>query len=112
MGWKKKQYQERLTALLKHRKHPLPSQRETRSVGSQIIKGLCNNKSNEPETLYCNHLISSFSGSKSELKSLIEKEVREQMLLVSGQLDQQMKEIVDQHSRVLKSPPLNHKAKK
>ncbi|XP_010734553.1 cilia- and flagella-associated protein 119 isoform X1 [Larimichthys crocea] len=51
-------------------------------------------------------------GSKSELKSLIEKEVREQMLLVSGQLDQQMKEIVDQHSRVLKSPPLNHKAKK
>ncbi|KAG8009105.1 hypothetical protein GBF38_011717 [Nibea albiflora] len=51
-------------------------------------------------------------GSRSELKSLIEKEVREQMSLVSGQLDQQMKEIVDQHSRVQKSPPLNHRAKK
>lgn len=33
----------------------------------------------------------SATGSKSELKMLIEQEVREQLLLVSGQLDQQMK---------------------
>ncbi|XP_040885423.1 coiled-coil domain-containing protein 189 [Toxotes jaculatrix] len=51
-------------------------------------------------------------GPKSELKALIEKEVREQMMLVSGQLDQRMKEIADQHSRVLGSPQQNHKAKK
>ncbi|XP_042364197.1 coiled-coil domain-containing protein 189, partial [Plectropomus leopardus] len=51
-------------------------------------------------------------GFKSELKTLIEKEVREQMTLVSGQLDQRMKDIADQHSRTLDSPQANHKAKK
>ncbi|XP_030255200.1 cilia- and flagella-associated protein 119 [Sparus aurata] len=51
-------------------------------------------------------------GSKSGLKALIENEVREQMMLVSGQLDQRMKEIADQHNRALESPQLNHKAKK
>ncbi|XP_049419803.1 coiled-coil domain-containing protein 189 [Epinephelus fuscoguttatus] len=51
-------------------------------------------------------------GLKSELKTLIEKEVREQMTLVSRQLDQQMKDIADQHSRALNTPQPNHKAKK
>nr|XP_046233005.1 coiled-coil domain-containing protein 189 isoform X2 [Scatophagus argus] len=50
-------------------------------------------------------------GSKSELKALIEKEVREQMMFMSGQLDQQMKEITDQHNRALESPQLHNKAK-
>uniref|UniRef100_A0A8C4DM01 Uncharacterized protein n=1 Tax=Dicentrarchus labrax TaxID=13489 RepID=A0A8C4DM01_DICLA len=48
----------------------------------------------------------------TELKALIEKEVKEQMMLVSGQLDQRMKEIAGQHNRALESPQLNHKAKK
>ncbi|XP_031699388.1 cilia- and flagella-associated protein 119 [Anarrhichthys ocellatus] len=48
----------------------------------------------------------------SELKALIEKEVREQMVLVSGQLDQRMKDIADQHNSALDSPLPNHKAKK
>lgn len=43
---------------------------------------------------------------------MIEKEVREQMVLVSGQLDQQIKEIVNQHYRATDSPQLNHKTKK
>eukprot|EP00064_Thunnus_orientalis_P001341 superscaffoldBa00000091_g1344 len=51
-------------------------------------------------------------GSKSELKALIEQEVREQMTLVSGQLDQRVKEIADQHNCVLDSLQPNHKAKK
>ncbi|XP_034414636.1 coiled-coil domain-containing protein 189 isoform X2 [Cyclopterus lumpus] len=42
---------------------------------------------------------------KSELKALIEKEVREQMVLVSGQLDQRMKDIADQHNNARESPP-------
>ncbi|XP_070782735.1 cilia- and flagella-associated protein 119 [Enoplosus armatus] len=51
-------------------------------------------------------------GSKADLKALIEKEVREQMMHVSGQLDQRMKEIADQHNSALDSPQANHKAKK
>lgn len=51
-------------------------------------------------------------GLKSELKALIEKEVREQMTLVSGQLDQRMKDIADKHSRAQNTPQPNHKAKK
>ncbi|KAG7226345.1 hypothetical protein INR49_013756 [Caranx melampygus] len=50
-------------------------------------------------------------GPTSELKKLIEKEVKEQMMLVSGQLDQQMKEIADQHNRALASPQPNHRPK-
>ncbi|XP_071319091.1 cilia- and flagella-associated protein 119 [Trachinotus anak] len=52
------------------------------------------------------------AGSTPQLKELIEKEVREQMMLVSGQLDQRIKEIADQHNRALDSPQPNHKAKK
>ncbi|XP_070707391.1 cilia- and flagella-associated protein 119 [Pempheris klunzingeri] len=48
-------------------------------------------------------------GSKSELQTLIEKEVKEQMTLLSGQLDQRVKEIADQHNS---PPPANHKARK
>ena len=77
----------------------------------RITKGLCQNKSNA-QTLYCNCFIFSLSGSKSELKALIEKEVREQMTLVSGQLDQRMKDIADQHNSAQDSPQPNHKAKK
>ncbi|XP_054454771.1 coiled-coil domain-containing protein 189 [Anoplopoma fimbria] len=51
-------------------------------------------------------------GIQSELKALIEKEVREQMVLVSGQLDQRMKDIADQHNSALDSPMPNHKVKK
>ncbi|XP_032357680.1 cilia- and flagella-associated protein 119 isoform X2 [Etheostoma spectabile] len=51
-------------------------------------------------------------GSKSELKALIEKEVREQMTLMSGQLDQRMKDIADQHKSAQEAPQPNHKAKK
>ncbi|XP_026206914.1 coiled-coil domain-containing protein 189 [Anabas testudineus] len=51
-------------------------------------------------------------GSTSQLKTLIEKEVREQMMLVSGQLDQRMNEIADQHISVLYSSQTNQKAKK
>nr|XP_020461838.1 coiled-coil domain-containing protein 189 isoform X2 [Monopterus albus] len=50
--------------------------------------------------------------STSELKTLIEKEVREQMMLVSGQLNQRMKEIADQHIGALYSPQTNQKVKK
>ncbi|XP_062299182.1 coiled-coil domain-containing protein 189 [Scomber scombrus] len=55
---------------------------------------------------------SSAPGSKYELKALIEQEVREQMMLVSGQLDQRVKEIADQHNSALHSVQPNHKAKK
>ncbi|XP_010770439.1 cilia- and flagella-associated protein 119 [Notothenia coriiceps] len=51
-------------------------------------------------------------GSQSELKGLIEREVREQMTLVSGQMDQRMKDIADQHKRAPDSPQPNQKAKK
>ncbi|KAM6898011.1 cilia- and flagella-associated protein 119 [Lycodopsis pacificus] len=50
-------------------------------------------------------------GLTSELKALIEKEVREQMVLVSGQLDQRMKDIAAQHNSAFDSPLPNHKAK-
>lgn len=46
------------------------------------------------------------------MKAMIEKEVREQLTLLSGQLDQQMKEIVAGHNRALESPQLNQKFKK
>ncbi|XP_067344874.1 coiled-coil domain-containing protein 189 isoform X2 [Channa argus] len=52
------------------------------------------------------------NGSKSELQKLIEKEVREQVMLVSGQLDQRIKEIADQHIHTLYSPQGNQKVKK
>ncbi|XP_056221944.1 coiled-coil domain-containing protein 189 [Seriola aureovittata] len=52
------------------------------------------------------------AGPASELKALIETEVREQMMLVSGHLDQRMKDIADQHNRALDSPQHNHKARK
>ncbi|XP_068614502.1 cilia- and flagella-associated protein 119-like [Brachionichthys hirsutus] len=48
-------------------------------------------------------------GSNSELKAMIEKEIKEQMALLSGQLDQQIKQIVDQQTRPLDSPQLKHK---
>lgn len=51
----------------------------------------------------------SATGSKSELKMLIEKEVREQLLLVSGQLDQQMKITAECYNRAAEtSRPKNH----
>lgn len=53
-----------------------------------------------------------FSGSESELKKLIQKEVNEQMMLVSEQLDQRMKEVEDQHLSALYSSQTNQKAKK
>uniref|UniRef100_A0A671W691 Cilia and flagella associated protein 119 n=1 Tax=Sparus aurata TaxID=8175 RepID=A0A671W691_SPAAU len=65
-----------------------------------------------PKWCSCFIVTASLTGSKSGLKALIENEVREQMMLVSGQLDQRMKEIADQHNRALESPQLNHKAKK
>lgn len=34
------------------------------------------------------------------------------MMLVSGQLDRQMKDILDRHNRALESLQLNHKVKK
>ncbi|XP_053197078.1 coiled-coil domain-containing protein 189 [Scomber japonicus] len=55
---------------------------------------------------------SSAPDSKYELKALIEQEVREQMMLVSGQLDQRVKEIADQHNSALHPVQPNHKAKK
>ncbi|CAJ1080846.1 coiled-coil domain-containing protein 189 isoform X1 [Xyrichtys novacula] len=52
-------------------------------------------------------------GSKQELKTLIEKEIREQMMFVSGQLDQRMREITNQHNSAPESPqPRINKAKK
>ncbi|XP_029313005.1 cilia- and flagella-associated protein 119 isoform X2 [Cottoperca gobio] len=51
-------------------------------------------------------------GAALDLKALIEKEVREQMTLVSGQLDQRMKDIEDQHHSALDSPQPSHKSKK
>ncbi|XP_038591736.1 coiled-coil domain-containing protein 189 isoform X1 [Micropterus salmoides] len=51
-------------------------------------------------------------GSQSELKALIEKEVREHMMHLSGQLDQRMKEIADQHNSALDSPQPNPRDKK
>lgn len=49
------------------------------------------------------------SGAKSELKMLIEKEVREQLALISGQLDQQMKKTTECYNRVVEtSKPKQH----
>lgn len=76
------------------------------------LKGLCRSKLNAPQIVCCNRFISSLSGSKTELKALIEKAVREQMTLVSNQLDQRMRDMEDHHNRALECPPLNHKAKK
>ncbi|XP_008301922.1 cilia- and flagella-associated protein 119 [Stegastes partitus] len=50
------------------------------------------------------------SGSTSELKALIEREVREQMMHMSEQLDHRMKEMSLQHQLDPSQP--NHKAKK
>lgn len=44
---------------------------------------------------------SSATGPKSELKMLIEKEVKEQLSLVSGQLEQQMKITAECYSRAV-----------
>ncbi|XP_030610699.1 cilia- and flagella-associated protein 119 isoform X6 [Archocentrus centrarchus] len=55
--------------------------------------------------------ITAAAGVTSELKALIEQEVREHMTRVSGQLDQRIKEIASQHSSALDSSQ-NHKAKK
>ncbi|XP_029954212.1 cilia- and flagella-associated protein 119 [Salarias fasciatus] len=54
----------------------------------------------------------SVTGSPSELKALIEQEVRQQMALVSGQLDQRMKEMAFQHNNTSDSSQSNHKTKK
>lgn len=62
--------------------------------------------------MYCDFIFFSLLGAKSELKALIKKEVGEQIMLVSGQLDQQMKEILDRNNKALESLQLNHKAKK
>ncbi|KAM3591443.1 uncharacterized protein V6R79_002124 [Siganus canaliculatus] len=48
----------------------------------------------------------------SELKELIKKEVREQLMLMSGHLDQQMNETANQHSRVQQPSQLKAKAKR
>lgn len=74
--------------------------------------GDCAEIPNAPLTVYCNGFISSLSGSQSELKALIEKEVREHMMHLSGQLDQRMKEIADQHNSALDSPQPNPRDKK
>ncbi|XP_060951435.1 coiled-coil domain-containing protein 189 [Limanda limanda] len=54
---------------------------------------------------------SSAGGHTSDLKANVETEVRDQMLLVSGQLDQRMNELADQNKTLDSSQP-NHKAKK
>ncbi|XP_069374045.1 cilia- and flagella-associated protein 119 isoform X2 [Paralichthys olivaceus] len=54
----------------------------------------------------------SMLGPTSELKAMIETEVREQMMRVSVQLDKRMKEIADQQHNTLDSPHPNHKTKK
>ncbi|KAM6964215.1 cilia- and flagella-associated protein 119 [Tautogolabrus adspersus] len=51
-------------------------------------------------------------GSKSELKAQIEKEIKEQMMIVSGQLELHMKEITHQHNRAPDSPEPNYKSNK
>ncbi|XP_068439160.1 cilia- and flagella-associated protein 119 isoform X2 [Clinocottus analis] len=51
-------------------------------------------------------------GLNLELKAVIEKEVREQMVLVSGQLDRRLKDIAEQHSNARDSSMPKHKAKK
>ncbi|KAG7507741.1 hypothetical protein JOB18_043231 [Solea senegalensis] len=51
-------------------------------------------------------------GHKSELRALIEKEVREQMTLASRQLDERMKEIANQHKKTVDPLQSAHKAKK
>ncbi|CAB1451338.1 unnamed protein product [Pleuronectes platessa] len=53
----------------------------------------------------------SMLGHTSDLKAIVETEVRDQMMLLSGQLDKRMNEIADQH-KTLDSPQPNHKAKK
>uniref|UniRef100_A0A3Q2V080 Cilia and flagella associated protein 119 n=1 Tax=Haplochromis burtoni TaxID=8153 RepID=A0A3Q2V080_HAPBU len=59
-----------------------------------------------------NGFISSLSGATSELKALIEQQVREQMMLVSGQLDQRIKEKASQQNSALDYSQNSHKAKK
>uniref|UniRef100_A0A672GZH0 Si:ch73-81k8.2 n=1 Tax=Salarias fasciatus TaxID=181472 RepID=A0A672GZH0_SALFA len=66
---------------------------------------------NHPPAVW-NCLMFSISGSPSELKALIEQEVRQQMALVSGQLDQRMKEMAFQHNNTSDSSQSNHKTKK
>lgn len=59
-----------------------------------------------------NGFISSLSGATSELKALIEQQVREQMMLVSGQLDQRIKEKASQQNSALDYSQNSHKVKK
>lgn len=56
--------------------------------------------------------LSSLPGPTADLKALIEKGVTEQMMHLSGQLDERMKEIADQHNSSLNSPQTNLKDKK
>ncbi|KAF0025297.1 hypothetical protein F2P81_022178 [Scophthalmus maximus] len=58
------------------------------------------------------HEDSSAPGPTADLKALIEKGVTEQMMHLSGQLDERMKEIADQHNSSLNSPQTNLKDKK
>lgn len=105
--------EQRQKGLLKQRKHPSPSQRERHSVGPQTR--IDSNTAKITKTNACegaldiNCFIASFSGSKSELKALIEQEVREQVRLVSGKCDQRMKEIADQHQTASLSLPQGQK---
>ena len=52
--------------------------------------------SNAPQTVFYNCFLSSHSGHTSELKATVDTEVRDQMMLVSGQLDKRLKESADQ----------------
>lgn len=72
--------------------------------------GTNSNSSNPDATVVHSLLFSSLAtGSKSELKMLIEKEVREQLALISGQLDQQMKKTTECYNRVVEtSKPKQH----
>lgn len=99
--------------LLKHSKPPSRPQQVKITAAQQLCCGRNFHSPTQPKQSHArNGFISSLSGATSELKALIEQQVREQMMLVSGQLDQRIKEKASQQNSALDYSQNSHKAKK
>lgn len=99
--------------LLKHSKPPSRPQQVKITAAQQLCCRHNFYSPTQPKQSHArNDFISSLSGATSELKALIEQQVREQMMLVSGQLDQRIKEKASQQNSALDYSQNSHKAKK
>uniref|UniRef100_A0A3B4GJE0 Si:ch73-81k8.2 n=1 Tax=Pundamilia nyererei TaxID=303518 RepID=A0A3B4GJE0_9CICH len=99
--------------LLKHSKPPSRPQQVKITAAQQLCCRHNFYSPTQPKQSHArNGFISSLSGATSELKALIEQQVREQMMLVSGQLDQRIKEKASQQNSALDYSQNSHKAKK